>query len=187
MKIDRNLKVTFQSQLADGTQVYLYHSPVSLDVWDEYCLTLSRVARHIMEAAGIALGPHNAYSFLISVAKREGILDDVRSGFLAELVRQTTCAVRYPDGIRQVPLYELQKEGKEQFDPEDYREILSGLVFFTCLYRTTPQGVTLGLMGKIEQITTLRITRSPFTEFMSSLQTSTTDANTGETAEAETQ
>jgi len=187
MRIDRNLRVTSRSQLADGTPVFLYHAPIGLDTWDEYCLTLTKLSRNILEGSGIALGPHNAYSLLIATAKKDDVLADIKTGFLSELVRQTTCAVMRNGETKTFPLYELQKEGAEQFDVQDYRDILSGLVFFTCIYRATPPGVTIGLLAKIQSLTTLRITHSSYTEFLTSLTTSTTGENTGETAEGETQ
>lgn len=171
-KLDRNLNLVFD--LENG--VYAYVLPISLDMWRSYRIPLAMVLDEVatIQRAGMAVA---ADLFREACAKR-GV--DAEP-FFAEIRRCTT--VGFADdqeGFKTLPFGVAKTQGKIDEGAED--EIANFLCFWLAsLLAKWARGLSLVALGLSQVVGT----SSTFTDFLDSLQTSTTaDATDEKTTEA---
>ncbi|WP_155623837.1 hypothetical protein [Burkholderia territorii] len=171
-KLDRNLNLVFD--LENG--VYAYVLPISLDLWRSYKIPFAMVLEEIknLQVAGLAVA---ADLFRESCEKRGMDAEP----FFAEIKRCTT--VGFPDdqeGFKTLPFGLAMSQGK--IDTEAQDEIANFLCYWLAsLVAKWARGLSLVALG----LSPVVGTSSTFTDFLASLQTSTTaDATDGKTTEA---
>lgn len=166
-KLDRNLSLVFD--LEDG--VYAYVLPISLDLWRSYRIPLAMVLEEIrtLQSAGLAVA---ADLFRESCEKRGMDAEP----FLSEIKRCTT--VGFPDaneGFKTLPFGVAKAQGKITDEGAD--EITN----FTCFWLASLLAKwARGLSYVALSLSQVVGTSSTFTDFLDSLQTSTTDDATDE-------
>ncbi|KVW09715.1 hypothetical protein WK91_28325 [Burkholderia cepacia] len=171
-KLDRNLNLVFD--LENG--VYAYVLPISLDMWRSYKIPFAIVLEEIknLQVAGLAV----ASDLFRDACEKRGM--DAEP-FFAEIKRCTT--VGFPDdkeGFATLPFGLAMKQGKIDEGAQD--EIAN----FSCYWLASllakwARGLSLVALGLSQVVGT----SSTFTDFLDSLQTSTTaDVTDGKTTEA---
>lgn len=162
-----------------GAAVHAYHTPISRAVFEANYRILAST-RAAMIAKGLAymmdVGPRIAGLALVDEGKRDaaeqGEKGDGGAGaLLGEIARLTTILAPGPSGWEMLPVETAIAQ--EVIDAEEWDEVASSIVFFTCVYamarkseRSRVASVTASTLGAA-------ITSSPATEYAASLQTST--------------
>ncbi|WP_175684230.1 hypothetical protein [Burkholderia cenocepacia] len=166
-KLDRNLNLVFD--LENG--VYAYVLPISLDIWRSYKVPFAIVLEEIknLQVAGLAV----ASDLFRDACEKRGM--DAEP-FFAEIKRCTT--VGYPDdkeGFATLPFGVAKAQGKIDEGAQD--EITNFLCYWLAsLLAKWARGLSLVALGLSQVVGT----SSTFTDFLDSLQTSTTADATDE-------
>ena len=171
MKISDELNLVIPLGSKDE-QMWAYHKPISQDVFKSNYFSLAAVKAELM-AKGAAFtmdaGPRIAALMLTDEARKEarkrGDLDGNGDGsdasarsLLAEIRRLTTIVKGGSDGYEQTPADVSLQRGK--VDKDDWEELESALVFFTCFY---------AMERKRSKEETAKATSSLFQGFVTSL------------------
>ena len=194
MRIDKRLHlvVPIYADEEGGEIVANVHSaPLSEEVVDKYFMLLGQVYSTVFGLGlGINSGPGHAMRILRHIATERGIwADDAKTGTLGvekglvdEMRRLTNVAV--PDTGRWVPLPLDVAVDRGVISATDKREVENAIVFFMSASATLPRAQLQGFLKTAAELWGARITSSPFTEFVSSLKTSTGTDNSGGSAPA---
>lgn len=180
MQISDELNLTIPLGSKDE-QMWAYHVPISQDVFKANYFALAAVKAALM-AKGAAFtmdaGPRIAGLLLTDEARMEarkrGDLDSKGEGsdrsaraLLTEIRRLTVVVVGGPGGYEQLPADIAIQSGK--LDKEEWEEVESALVFFTCFYvmeRKKDREVTARATSSLFQAS---VTSSSITDFINSL------------------
>jgi hypothetical protein len=176
MKISDDLKLVLPLREDDkGVSVYVYHTPISREVFETNYRILAATKA---ELAGKGIhyqmdsGPRIASLVLLDETKKEslelnrvdkaGNPDTSRAdALIAEIKRLSMVLLPAPDGWDMVPIDTAISTGK--IDREEWQEVASGIVFFTCHY---------SLAKKSERATICHATASLLMGLSTSLQIS---------------
>jgi len=184
VKINRQLNLVQEVETDKGT-LYLHSMPLSVEVWRNYFLVLSKTYAQLF-AQGIhtIAGPVIARLMLERIARTDGVWEGpegVEHGLLAEMRRLSNVLAPTGNGWDLVP-YEVALQ-RGLIDADAAEEMEGALVFFICL-----SSVLRGpkMMERLEiQLTMLdrlwdaRNTSLDIMAFHASLQTSTPVVNSG--------
>jgi hypothetical protein len=176
MKIDekRNLvlpivteKVTKKVDGKDVTEevvkLWAYHTPISREVWEQHFRVLSATKSALASKGAhylMSSGPRIAALTLRDEGRKDAavrgsfdeqgnVLDDETQSFFAELKRLTMVLCPGQHGWDMLPIDTAISAGK--IDAEDFEELASAIVFFTCNY---------AMARKADRETTARATAS---------------------------
>lgn len=192
MKIDRRLNLVLKTESVDGTPLHIHSVPVSRAIWEGSFRLMSKA---IVTMYGDGLTPgaaaRVAMLYLKDTAKEmdgpttantpnPGVFSRQAAALLAEVWRLTNVAMIDKSGLWQaVPFQEVLD--KRLLDEDVSAEVQNTLVFFTLaswFHREEERRDLNTLMNAYGA----RTVASDFTEFMSSLQISTPEGSSGETA-----
>lgn len=136
MKIDDSINLVLP--VGDGS--YVYHTPISKEVFEANYKALAS-AKAELASKGTAYQMLSGPSIAALVLKDEirtqspDGADRIITAFFAEIKRLTTALVATDSGYEIKPIDAAIKAGA--IDPEDWEEVSSSLVFFTCHYWLT--------------------------------------------------
>jgi hypothetical protein len=179
VKLNRKLNVVLPPFTTEKGLVYVYSTPIALPVFREHYRMLGRTFTEIQRLGyGPITGPSLASYVLRDEAKAFG--DEAHSEMLIQEVKRLSFVV-YPGdrGWANMPLGEAVK--RSILSEEQGDEAENFLVYFTCASWIKLPSEAIA-MESLRTLWQAQITSSTVTEFMSSLPTSTTEENTGETA-----
>ncbi|WP_176322375.1 hypothetical protein [Burkholderia vietnamiensis] len=166
-KLDRNLNLVFEFD----NGVYAYVMPISHDLWRSYRVPLGIA---LDEIASLPRAGHVVAADLFRDACASRGMD--AEPFFVEIKRCTT--VGFPDtteGFKTLPFGVALSHGKINVEAQD--EIENFLCFWEATLRARwGRGLTLIALSMSQVVST----SSTFTDFLGSLQTSTTDVATDE-------
>ncbi len=147
MKITDDLKLAIPLRsIADGVEIYAYHVPISREVFESNYRLLAGVKSELAGKGAhylMSAGPRIASLALMDEAKKEsssnGNFDEAGNpdcssakAFLMEIKRLTTVLIPGPSGWDMLPIDAAISSGK--IDAEEWQEVESNIVFFTCHY-----------------------------------------------------
>lgn len=159
-------KVDGKDVTEDVVRVWAYHSPISREVFESYFHLLAATKAAIYNKGGSYLtlaGPRVAALTLRSEGKKDAqargsfdedgnVKDDDTKAFFAELKRLTMILSPGASGWDMLPVDTAISSGK--IDAEDWEEVASSIVFFSCHYamarkadRETTAKATASLLG----------------------------------------
>jgi len=183
----------------DGTALlYAYHTPISRDVFEANYRIISATKGELFAGMGhsekrrMAQSLSDASRIATLTFKDEAKRDAIEHGFdfdnpespppgyafLAELERLTLVLAPTANGWEQIPV--AVAIGRKLIDQDEWAEVLSSIVFFTCGLSMVPKNGRMDTATFLALIVTGSITSLPPTEWTVSLPKSTT----GTTSEA---
>jgi hypothetical protein len=187
MKLDRRLNLVLSVDREDETTMWVHHTPVRVEIFDNHFLVLTKTISSMYEqglpppmCARIAL------LMLRKTAKEMGqdVEQQVEGALLPEIWRMTNVMVpgigTNGTGWTTLP---LEKVIQDKFmSEEDAREVRNHLVFFTAASWVHKKDELENMIYPILKSSGSQITSSNSTDFLSSLPISTPTASSGETA-----
>jgi hypothetical protein len=173
------MNLVLEVERADGTVVFVHSVPISREVFKRYYKVIGRAFSDIVSNVGYVMGPRVGALSIRSAAEELGVASDVERGLLAEIKRLTNVAIPTDKGWERLPYHEV--ESRKLLDADDLEEVENAVAFFTLASSATPSRERRSL-GSSGNFLGSRIVSSDFTEFASSLPTSTPDEPTGATA-----
>lgn len=186
MRVDRNLNLVLTVDLEGGGVAHVHSVPIGRDVFETYFMTLSRVYAAMTEEGGewlIRMGPRTAALLLKRVAidgrawEGEG---GVEKGLLSEITRLSNVVVPVAaGGWDQIPLADVRRLGL--LTEEDLSEVMNAIVFFIVCWWGEARAKRAESLTWMMNAFGAQVTSSNVTEWQTSLQTSTTEENTGAT------
>ncbi len=188
MRINKHLHLVIPIYADDefGEVVsYVHSTPLLEEVVDRYFMVLGVTYSTIFsQGLGLAGGPPHAMRVLRMVATERGVWHDgpngpgVESGLMNEIRRTTMVAAINKDGKwDHLPLPVALDKGV--VTPEDRTEVENAIVFFIVAYATLPRAQRGGVTRVAAELWGAQVSSSPFTEWSSSLRTSTATASSG--------
>lgn len=195
MRIDRklNLVVPIYTDEEGGEIVaYVHSTPVAEDVVDRFFMVLGQTYAAIFsQGLGLAGGPPHAMRVLRHVATERGVwFDDpktqavgVERGLVEEMRRLTNVAALSKDGKwEQLPLQVAVDRGI--LSGEDKTEVENAIAFFIVASATLGRAQRPAMLRAAAELWGAQISSSSFTEWTSSLKTSTETGSSGEKSRA---
>lgn len=181
MRISRKLYMVFPMTLEDGSRVDIHSTPIGLDTFKTYHDNLSRTFTKIYTGGhGIITGPRIAAMLLEKDAKEYGNWEGdngIQKGLLEEIWRLSNGYTNTNgQGWKMTPLAAAQ----DYLTEEEWSEVQNAIVYFTvasAIHRRTE------LKASLEAALSLwgpRVELLNATEYLSFLQTSMKEDNTGE-------
>lgn len=178
MRIGRPLNLVQEFETDSGT-IYLHSMPLSVEVWRNYFLVLTKTYSQLF-AQGIhtIAGPAIARLMLEQIAKIDGVWEGpsgVQQGLLAEIRRLSNVLAPTGAGWDMIPYETALQRGV--IDPEAAEEMEGALVFFICasaVLRGPKAREKLEiLLGMLERLWGAQSTSLDITAFRASLPTLT--------------
>ena len=182
MKLNRQLNLVIPVYAEDGEteRAYVHSVPVSTEIYTAHWRVLSRTFSDIITSGLMPVGARVAAKMLEDVSRELGAWDGAngaRSTLLPEIHRLTNVIVPGDKGWNTLPLEDAVKTGA--LDKDDADEIEGTLVFFTAgshlFMRANRAEMLTGAVASWGG----RIVSSSCTDFLASLPTSTSAANSG--------
>ncbi len=165
MKIDDNLNLVLD--VGDGMK--LYHTPISAEVFEANFRILA-LTKADLAANGIHYqmesGPRVATLLLKDNAEKSGMADHAQA-LLAEIKRLSMVLVPGDDGWKMTLIDSAIKAG--QIDAEDWLEVESALVFFTCHCSMATRRDRAGVVSAVASLLLGFATSLPCMELAASL------------------
>jgi hypothetical protein len=179
MRISKTLNLVIPVE-TDGGVVYIHSTPVSRDVFEQFFLVISKTFAGIFsQGLGALGGPRIAYLMLKKTAKDLGEWETVEKGFIEEIIRLSNVAFVGDSGWETLPLKTALLHNK--IDKETFDDIEGELVFFTLVSLMNKKNQIEAIMDTVNGLWGSQLESLSFTEYTTSLQTSTTDESIGET------
>ena len=194
MRIDKRLHLVIPIYEDDeGTKIvgWVHSTPLAENIVDRYFMILGQTYSAIFsQGLGMAAGPGHALRVLRHIATTQNIWGDnpttkeigVERGLVEEMRRLTMVAAEANGKWTQLPLGVALDQ--KVISAEDKAEVENAIVFFTVAYATLNRAQRLEMVMAAADLWGARITSSDFTEWMSSLKTSTGTASSGEKSPA---
>ncbi len=168
-----------------GVTVYGYHNPISREVFEANYRILS-ATKSTLGSKGVYFQMDSGPMIAALTLKDEGAkdaesrgefdahgspLDGGAGALLKEIKRLTTILVPGASGWDMVPVDSAISSGS--IDEDDWREVESAIVFFTCHYALAKKADRQRLSGATASLLRGSITSLPLTEYLASLLNST--------------
>lgn len=186
MRVNDQINLVVDVELADGSQGYVHSTPVSREVFERNYLVISKTFTRIYgEALTHVTGPRVAYYVMRDVATEMGRwdgADGVERGFVAEMHRLTNLAYPTDAGWAWKPYADALRD--KQIDLESASDLDNALIFFTLVSVMHKRPVRVGTLEAMGALWGTQITRSGLTEWIASLPTSSATAPSGATVES---
>lgn len=183
MRINKKLNLVIPVDSETGT-IYVHSTPVAYEVFEQYYLPLSKTFANLFsQGLGVLASPRVAYLALKSVSEEMGLWNGssgVFAGFVNEFIRLSNVAKIGANGWETIPLHVALQKGV--IDEEASREVLSAITFFTLVVLMNRPKQAEVMMEAVNGLWQTETTFLDFTEFLTSLRTSTEEENTGEMA-----
>ena len=183
MEITRDLKLVFPVDTAKHGRAHVYSLPLARVIFEQFCLelgaTYSKVfggydPRHVAMTA-----PQLAYPVLKQTAIKLGTWDGpagVQNGLINEISRLTQVAYAGENGWEKIPLELALK--REILDEDSHAEVISSLCFFFLACRVGPKTLMEHSLLAAGSPRDWQATSLGFSEYLSSLPTSTPEKPT---------
>lgn len=179
IELKKNLNLVIPVDSAEGT-AYVHSTPVPIEVFEDNFLALSKTfANMFAQGLGAIAGPRIAYLMLKQTSQELGVWEKVNREFVQEMVRLSNIALPTDQGYKQLPLYTAIE--KQLIGDDDVRDVMGQLSFFTLVWLLNKPTQVEPIMNVVSGLWESQITSLNFTEFVTSLMTSTEAANTGVT------
>lgn len=177
----------------EGLAVHAYHTPISRAVFEANFRLLASTRAAMLSQGAVYMmdsGPRIAALTLREQGRRlaeaDGVRDDDGEGgakaLLGEIARLTTILAPGDRGWDMVPVEEAIKRGV--MDDEEWGEVLSSIVFFTCIYALAKKADRQRVASTTASTLGSSITSLSAMAFVDSLPTSTSSAPTVTKAES---
>ena len=190
MQINSDLRLVLPLRTTETGDVlaWAYHTPISTQTYEANYRVLAATKAALlprgMDFAAVQVGASIAALRLRDEARRDALeRGDVRpdgepndSGavaLLADLQRLTMVAIPTPAGWENVPVSVAIQRGA--IDQDEWREVESPIVFFTCIFHLTRRAQRARIAGMVASVMQGSITSLSLTEWTASLAQSTTD------------
>jgi hypothetical protein len=171
MKINRRLNLTMEVKTDDLGTVYIHSVPMSREAFNQHFMLISRLfAKVYNEDLGPVAGPRVAALLLKKMAERSMEVDEANA-ILSEIRRLTNVAYM-TDGLWHT--YGFQDVIDHAIlEPEVISEVENAVVFFTSASSMLPRERLSSILGLMNLLWHTQNTLSSFTEYTTSLVTST--------------
>jgi len=180
MRINRALNLVIPLETEAGT-AYVHATPIAREVFERYYLVMGKAFTKLYsEGLGALAGPRVAYLMLKEIATEAGAWsgpEGIENALVGEIVRLSNIALPGASGWEQIGLSDAKKRGL--LDDDEFGEVLGQLVFFTLEARLHRRDQAMQMLALATGLWGSRITSSPFTDFLTSLPTSTPAASSG--------
>lgn len=193
--INRQLNLVIPILRDDKTSLYIHSMPIGPEVFDTYYLVLAKTfSAFASEDIGPISGPRVAAKMMRDIAKSTQRAPGVdwwdgddgvngSGGLFAEMIRLSNAIVPRPEGgWGPMQLQDALNQGL--LDAEEKDEVLNILAFFTVVSAAPPKQERARLVKGMAILYQLQATSSSFTDFITSLKTSTPAENIGGNAPA---
>ncbi|MHB8372269.1 MAG: hypothetical protein ACYDBI_06120 [Thermoplasmataceae archaeon] len=190
MRINEDLKLVVPARTSDSggedlVSLWAYHNPISREVFETHYRAIAATKTALLSKGLLFAklsGPHIATLALMDEGAKDAQSrgeagDDLTPALLAEIKRLTMILVSEAQGYAPLPVDTCLQRGL--LDPEEWAEVESSLVFFTCLSSMTPRRDLAPLQKDLAGILTGRTTSLGIMEFSASLKTSTPETPPG--------
>lgn len=178
MRINKALNLVIPVETENGT-VYIHSTPVSRNVFEQFFLVISKSFAGIFsQGLGAVAGPRIAYLMLKKISEDLGEWESVQKGFINEIIRLSNVALVGDSGWETLPLQTALTHNK--IDKETFDDIEGELVFFTLVSLMNKKNQIEAIMDTVNGLWGSQLESLGFTEYMSSLRTSTMQEITGE-------
>jgi hypothetical protein len=182
LKLDRKLNIVLTVETETSGQVFVHSTPISREVFRKYFREIGKTFAELFSGGlSVIAGPGLAYLMLEKTAQDMGTWegsDGVANGLINEIVRLSAIMVSGPEGWKSQPLQTAIT--RKLLSQDELEEVLSELVFFTCVSSVNKSGTAEGVLRSAHTLWGSQATALGSTAFLNSLQTSTVDlpANT---------
>lgn len=173
-----NLVLPIRRDAAGKPTLYAYHTPISREVFEANWRIIGAAYATVFDDpryAGSA-AVRVATLALKDAAKDEGIGLDLAGPLLADIKRLTMILAPTDAGF--VPQPVDVAIGRGIIDADDWSEVESVLVFFTCAFSIAPRSRQAPVANRLAPVIGGSITSLPPMEWLASLPTSTPAATT---------
>ena len=182
IKINRKLNLVMNVETQDGN-VVVHSTPISRQVFEDNFLVISRAFTAVYtNGLGPVTGPRVAALLLKDEAKKLGVWERTQQSLMNEIYRLTNVLATGENGWEQYP-YSVAKQ-RGVLNEDEAAEVENCLVYFTCASSIHLRAELAVAMEGLSTLWGAQTTSLNVTAFMSSLQISTPEETTGETATA---
>lgn len=178
MRISKQLNIVIPVETEKNGKIFVHSTPINRDVFDEYYRELGKVFDECFDVSNSAhtmlSAPQLAYSSLKRVSKESNRWDGnggVEFGLVNEIKRLTNVAISDENGWSSFPLDVVIKRGL--IDEDERIEVLSGLIFFTCISRVAPAEIRTTFLEMAGSLRNWDFTLSDSSGYLSFLKKST--------------
>jgi hypothetical protein len=190
MRIDKRLHLVipiYADEEGGDIVAHVHSSPISEAVIDRYFMVLGQTYSAIFsQGLGLAGGPPHAMRVLKAIATERGKWHDdsktgevgVENGLVEEMRRLTMVEAMKDGKWVDMPLAVAVAQGV--LSPDDKTEVENAIAFFTAASATLGRAQRAGMLRAAAELWGAEISSLSFTEWRSSLKTSTPAGNTGE-------
>jgi len=168
MRINNKLNLVLEIPDDNGV-IYVHATPISLDIFNQFYMVLSRTFSMIYSKGLHLTAPRIAHLVLKDIAEDEGVLDAVNNGLMNEIVR--LCNVVMPTSNGYVTSTLSDCLSRKVLTTEEFDEIKGMLVFFSCVSSVAKKELTLPTMTQLTELWGGQLTSYNSTEFKDSLRT----------------
>jgi len=199
MRLDKKLNLIIPLEREDGTQVHIYHTPISRDIYNTYFRILNMVGTQVY-ANDLSFfgGPEAAFLMLKEISENTARPDGsgnwwegengVEKGLIEELWRKTQVLNLSPSGWDLLPFdVAIARDDKGNWrsdilSEDEAAEVCGGIVFFTfsTFMRQNPV-ISRGLIAAAA-LFDWQLSSLALTEYRTSLTTLTKDESLDEVA-----
>jgi hypothetical protein len=171
---------------------WVHSAPIAEELVDQHFMVLGRTYSTIFsQGLGLSAGPANAMRVLRHTADLMGVRHNnpktgavgVEEGLIAEMMRLANVVVLDAAGQWQPMPLEVAVQ-QDKISPDDKREVENAIAFFIAACATLGRSYRKAMVEAAADLWGAQITSSAFTEFTSSLRTSTGTDNSGEKSPA---
>jgi hypothetical protein len=187
MKIDRRLNLVLSVTRDDGTEVWVHHTPIRREIYEQHFLVLTKTMAAMYEQSlPPTMSARIALLMIRKVADELDVRQQVETTLLPEIWRMTMVLVpSQPQlvnggsigGWQPLPLEKVMQE--KIISEEDAEEVKNYVCFFTAASWIHRKSELDEIVYPMLTRSGSQIVSSNSTDFMASLQTSTPAASTG--------
>lgn len=169
MRIDNKLNLVLEIPDDRGT-LYVHSTPISIDVFNQFYMVLSRTFSTIYSKGLHLTAPRIAHLVLKQIAEDEGQLEAVNNGLMNEIIRLTNVLIPGEAGYVSATLSDCLS--RKIITAEEFEEIKGMLVFFIVASSVAKKDLISPTMTQLCDLWGGQLTSYNSTEFRGSLQTS---------------
>lgn len=166
-RINNKLNLVLEIPDDKGT-IYIHSTPISVDIFNQFYLVLSRTFSFIYSKGLHLTAPRIAHLVLKEIAAEEGQLEAVQNGLMNEIIRLSNVISPSDKGYVTNTLSDALS--RNMITKEEFEEIKGMLVFFYCVSSVARKELIEPTMKQLTDLWCGQVTYLSFTEYKDSLQ-----------------